>query len=125
MTSTPQSPPRLRLGRRDLIPILATGLILAGGYIIANRGLTSRGVGAALLGSIGLMFALAGMQGPAAHLTVREAVKGWLRLVIVAFVALLAGGRFSDPNLPLRSAVFVAATLAASLLLFALRTRRR
>ena len=74
---------------------------------------------------IGLMVALAGMQGRAETLTILRAVKGWLRLAFVVFIAMLAAGRITGPNVPVRSVIFLIASLAASLLLFVLRTRRR
>lgn len=125
MTSTPQSPLRPRLSGRDILPILASGLVVAGVYIAGTRSLTASGVGLGLQIGIGSSLALAGLQGRAEVLTVGRAMQGALRMILVIYIVLLANGRLEESLTPFRVTSVVAAALGASFLLFILRTRGR
>ena len=116
---------RPRISGRDILPILLTGLILAGALLVASRVFAVYDVGAAMAMGIGFMLALAGLQGRADTLTFRAAVIGWIRLSVIAAVVLLASGRLIATGMPLRFGAFLLASFGSSLLLFVLRTRRR
>jgi hypothetical protein len=123
--TTSNSPVRPRISGRDILPILLTGLMLAGAILLARRVFGVSDVAGALTMGIGFMLALAGVQGHAEKLTARGAVVGWLKLCFIAIVVLLATGRLTAPGIAMRLGIFLAASLGASVLLFLLRTRRQ
>lgn len=133
-SSSPQSAPYPRVGTRDLIPILVTGLVGAALIIASDRvaaaiGTTPDGqralslLWATALG-LGLSLALAGMQGRATDLTLKSAVLAWIKLAVVATVVALATGRLVPGVGILRLILILVASLGASLLLFFLRKRQ-
>jgi hypothetical protein len=124
MTSTPQLRPRL--SGRDIIPILVSGLIVAGAMLVGGRSAFSVAeIAGALVIGVGFMLALAGIQGRAETLTPRAAVIGWIKLSVISAIVLLATGRLMVPGVPLRFAIFLGTSLGASLILYLLRTKRR
>jgi hypothetical protein len=122
--TAPPSPVRPRVSGRDILPILATGLVVAGGILAAGRTVRIQDIAGAVTMGVGFMLALAGLQGRSATLTPRAAVIGWVKLTFITLVVVLATGRLGDSAMPLRLGIFVVVSLGASLLLFLLRTRR-
>jgi hypothetical protein len=123
--TAPQSPVRPRLSGRDILPILATGLIVAGAILAADRAFTPQGMAGALAMGTGFMLAVAGIQGRAEALTSRGAFVAWIKLTFIAVVVLLATGRLAEHDALQRLGIVLVTSLGASLLLFLLRTRRR
>jgi hypothetical protein len=123
--STSQPSVRPRVSGRDIVPIAATGLIVAGAMILGGRTFAVYEVLVALGTGLGFMLALAGIQGRAETLTARGAIIGWIKLCFIAGVVLLATGRLLTPGMPVRLGIFLTASLGASLLLFILRVRAR
>jgi hypothetical protein len=121
--TTPKPRVRPRISGRDILPILLSGLIVAGAILLSKLIAVADIIGALAMG-VGFMLALAGMQGRADALTPRSAFVAWIKLSVISCVVLLATGQLMLPGKVLRLLVFLGASLGASLLLFVLRTRR-